>query len=270
MGFALDSGYTPLTIEEIISQFRVGINDQFDTEYTVESFIGTNHYKWFYPIAQRASANEIKTSEIFAYIQQYITVTNQRIQRPVATSPGLIENFEAADWIASLKAPIEADAGKIYVCVDVDETDPDYDAGENWRLEINTIIKDSTAAGIVSMGTEIDTIVLSNGQPFDFKFNLPDREQPDVRLTLTLSDNNQVVVGSPESVKEKLIANIAEKYRLGKDFEPQRYFTTADAPWTSKVLLEYDIGGGWVSSVFEAAYDDLFEILLENITVVEE
>lgn len=270
MGFALESGYTPLTIEEIISQFRVGINTQFNTSYTVDSFIGTNHYKWFYPIAQRVSNNEIKTSEIFAYVQQYITVTNQRIQRPVATSPGLIENFEASEWVASVKPPIEADAGKIYVCVDVDETDPDYDAGDNMRLQINTIIKNSVAAGVVSMGTETDTIVLSNGQAFDFKFNLPNRVQPDIRLTVTLSDNNQVVVATPEEVKETLIANIAAKYRLGRDFEPQKYFTTNDAPWASKVLLEYDIGSGFVNDIFEADYDDLFEVLLENITLVEE
>jgi hypothetical protein len=67
-----------------------------------------------------------------------------------------------------------------------------------------------------------------------------------------------------------LLANIAEKYRLGRDFEPQRYFTTADAPWTSQVLLEYDTGGGFVSDIFEADYDDLFEVLLENVTLVEE
>lgn len=272
MGFALESGYTPVTINDIISAFRVGINEQFNTSYTVDSFIGTNHYKWFYPIAQRISQNEVKTSEIFSYLQQYIEETNQRIQRPVATNPGLIENFEANEWVASVKPMVEADAGKIHVCVDVDEESDDYEAGENFKLQINTIIKNSVVAGIVCIGTETNTIVLSNGQAFDFKFNLPARQQPLIRLTTTLSDSNQVVIGTPESVKQTLVDNIAEKYRLGRDFEPQRYFTTDDAPWTSQVLLEYslDDGATWLDEIFEAEYDDLFEILLENITLVEE
>jgi hypothetical protein len=272
MGFALDSGYVPTTIAEVISAFRIGINTQFSTSYTDESFVGTNHYKWFYPIAQRISNGEIKTSEIFAYLQQYIEITNQRIQRPVVTPPGLIENFESSEWIASVKPMIEADAGKIHVCVDVDDEDADYDAGEDWKLQINTIIKNSVAGGIVSIGTETNTIVLSNGQAFDFKFNLPARVEPLFRLTTTLSDNNQVVIGTPESVKQTLVDNIAAKYRLGRDFEPQRYFTTADALWTSQVLLEYSLDGGsiWLDDIFQADYDDLFDVLLENIVLVEE
>lgn len=268
MGFAQDSGYTPATIEEIMNSLMSGINTQFNTSYTTESFEGSNHYKWFYAIAQRIQAGEIKTSEVFSYLQQYFETTNARIQRPVATSPGLVEAFEAEGWVASVKPMIEADAGKIYVCIDVDETDPDYATD---KLAINTIIKDSVAHGIVSMGTEVSNIVLSNGQAFDYKFNLPDRIEVLLRLTLTTSDNNQVVIDAPEDVKQRLIDNIAAKYRLGRDFEPQRYFTTLDAPWTSQVLLEYSIddGANWETEIYEADYDELFDVKLENITLVE-
>ena len=65
-----------------------------------------------------------------------------------------------------------------------------------------------------------------------------------------------------------LFANINARYTLGLDFEPQRYFSIIDAPWASDVLLEYDDGGGFVSTVFAAAYDDLLTFAIGDITVV--
>ncbi len=387
MSFASESGYTPATIEAILDSLRTEINTQFLTAYTAESFIGSNHYKFFYAMAQRLQSNEVKTSEIFVYLQQYFAATNERILRPVATNPGLIDVFEASEWIASVKPMILADAGKISICVDADDgvhatrlvtitsyanlvsgspdvitingttftaqstsvtpgggtfqaatsntatadslvaqinahavisliikatnigavitlravhggtaanaytltyTNNDANVGATVggatltggttraeylddRLEICNIIKESTAAGNVTQGTEVESIVLSNGQSFDFKFNLPNRIDVLLRLTTTLSENNQVVILSPEDIKALLLANVAAKYRLGRNFEPQRYFTTADAPWCAQVLLEWsrDAGANWSSVVYDANYDDLFETPLENITLVE-
>lgn len=367
MSFSSENGYLPSTISAIMSDIRNRVNAQFGTSYTAESFVGTNFYKYFYTLAQRLQENEVKTSEIFTLLQQYFAITNERIQRPVATAPGLIEALENEGYVASVKRPLEADAGKIFVCVQVDgyefstvtigdltftaiepgvegnsisitledtgsagsevvtvvgsaisvsmdagvstatqiktAIDGDADAaalvsiviasgqeavaqaaasltnladgsGTGYpakKLKIGTLIKDSIAGGIVSQGDQVENIVLSNGQDFDFKYSLPNRTEVLLRLTTTLSDNNQVLILSPEEVKEILMDNIAEKYRLGMDFEPDKYFTTDDAPWTSAVLLEWsdDNGGNWYSTIFDAAFDDLFVINLENITVVE-
>jgi hypothetical protein len=276
MGYASESGYTPQTIEEILDAVRLNVNEQFSTTYTAESFVGTNFYKYAYAIAQRLQENEIKASEIFVYLQQYFAITNERISRPVNTSPGIIEKLETEGYIASVKPPSESDAGKLFVCVDVDETDDEY---ADTQLEINTIIKDSVAAGIVTMGDQTDTIALSNGQSFDFSYNLPNRIPVALRLTLTLSENNMVMIDSPETVKQTLIDNIEAKYRLGRNFEPQTYFSVADAPWCSQVLLEWtdDVTDGvidesptWESDLYDADYDDLFVISLALIEVVEE
>jgi len=98
MGFASESGYTPATIVDIITEIMEGINDQFDQSYTYESFVGTNWYKYAYAIAQRIQANEVKTSEVFTKLQQYFEITNEMISRPVVTNPGLVEalsNYES-------------------------------------------------------------------------------------------------------------------------------------------------------------------------------
>lgn len=267
MGFALESGYTPSTVETIIDEIRVNINTQFGTVWTTESFVGTNWYKFAYAVAQRIQKNEIKASEVFAKLQQYFAITNERIQRPVATSPGLIEAFASAGFIASIKPMIDADAGKVNIALDLDSGAAGYAAK---KLEAATIIKNSVVAGAVTQGAEVTSIVLSNGQAFDFKYHLPTVITPLIKLTTTLSENNQVVIESPDDVKAKLLANIAARYRLGKNFEPQRYFTTADAPWASQVLLEYKIGGGaWTNAVYDSAFNEKFNILLANVTLVE-
>jgi hypothetical protein len=267
MPFSQEAGYTPASIETILLGLMEGINEQFGTSYDEETFVGTNFYKYFYSLAQRMQENEISTSEIFAKLTQYIALTNERISRPVVTNPGLIEKLENEGYIASVKKMIEEDAGKIHIAVDVDDGDDDYAAQ---KLEICTIIKDSTAAGTVTMGDQVESIVLSNGQSFDFKYALPDRIEIFLRLTVTLSDNNQVVVGSIDDIKQALLANIAARYRLGKNFEPQKYFSLADAPWASQVLLEHsEDEETWSSAVYEAEFDELFDIDLARIEVVE-
>lgn len=268
MPFSNEAGYTPSSFETIMSSIRERVNAQFGTSYTAESFVGTNFYKYYYALAQGMQENEIKTSEIFLKLQQYFGLTNEKISRPVVTNPGLIDRLSTAGYIASVKPMIEADAGKIHVAVDVDETAPGYAAK---KLEINTILAQSTVAGAVTQGTEVSTIVLSNGQAFDFKYALPDRHTTLLRLTITTSDNNLILVGNPDDTKAKLLANIAARYRLGLDFEPQRYFTQVDAPWASQVLLEYSLNGGssWSSSIYESEFDDKIVVSLANTTLVE-
>lgn len=66
--------------------------------------------------------------------------------------------------------------------------------------------------------------------------------------------------------------NINALYGLGKDFEPEKYFTSADAPWASDIYDEYsvDAGANWEDVTYEAEYDELFVIDLANITLIED
>lgn len=268
MGFAHQTGYTPATVEAIMLSIMENVNEQFGTSYTAETFIGSGFYKTFYTLVQRVQENEIKTSEIFLKLQDYFRITNEQIARPVVTNPGLLEHLENNDYVSSIKKPIDADAGKVFVCVDVDESADDYD---DTRLAICTLIKDSTIAGIVTQGTESESITLTNGQNFDFKFNLPDRISVLLKLTIETSENNQFVIKTPDEIKQDLLNNINSRYRLGKNFEPQRYYSLVDAPWASNVLLEWsdDAGMSYDSTVFNAEYDELFDISLEDIELVE-
>lgn len=269
MPYAQDTGYTPSSIETILDSLRVNINAQFGTTYTTESFIGTSFYKYFYALAQDLQKSDIKASEIFLKLQGYFEEINAMISRPVNTNPGIVEKMKDEGYIASVKPPNNTDAGKIFICVDVDETDPDY---ADMKLAICTLISQITAAGNPTQGTEVETIVLTNGQAFDFKYDLPNRIPVKLRLTIAVSENNQLAIGDPDDTKLLLLQNIRSRYQLGKNFEPQRYFAISDAPWAGSVLLEWAEDDGvldWSDDVYDAAYDDLFDFDLADIELVE-
>ena len=268
MGFSQENGYVLVSTDVIMDYFMNGINTQFGTSYTTESFVATNFYKYFYIIAQRVQLNETKSSEIFLKLQNYIDFINARISRPVNTNPGIVDRFLVQGYVASVKPIVEADAGKINICVQTDSEADDY---ATVKIAICTLISQITVAGAVTQGAESEAIVLSNGQSFDFKFHLPDELPIILRLTITTSENNLVTIDTPDEIKLKLLSNIASRYKLGRNFEPQTYFTTNDAPWAGSILLEYsfDDGDNWLSSIYDAAFDDLITFGLADITLVE-
>jgi hypothetical protein len=386
MSFTKENGYLPPTVETIMNSIMTEINAQFQTTYTPESFLGTNHYKFNYATAQRIQSGEIKTSEIFLKLQQYIDFMNLRISRPVTTNPGIIEKFLTEGFRASVKPPSLIDAGKLSVCLDINDgvrsageleitvfanlvsgtadtfevggvtftaqagsatpgtatfqaavsnaatalslanqinahattsaiikavasgqrviltakkggvagnayalvyvsngsiggtvsgatmtggTDnPDY---EDLKLEVCTILSQISIGGVPTQGTETETITLSNGQSFDFSFYLPNRMATKLKLTITTSENNQVVIKTPDQIRENLLANINLRYALGKNFEPQRYYSVVDAPWAAQIVLEYSLDDGvtYSTAVYDTDFDELFDINLEDIELIE-
>jgi hypothetical protein len=268
MSFTQDAGYLPINIEEMMGYIRANVNTQFNTSYTEDTFLGTNFYKYFYALVQRLQENEIKTAEIFTRMQEYFNLTNEKIQRPNTTHPGIFDYFQSKGYFVSTKPTTLAEAGQVFICVDVNSAASDYAAQ---KLAICQIIKDCVVAGVISQGTESAELTLTNGQAFTFRYNLPTKVPVLLKLTLTLSHNNQFTIASPESVKEKLLANIASKYQLGRHFEPQRYFSVLDAPWTSQVLLEWsnNAGTNWYQSVYLSPYNTVFTIKAEDVQIIE-
>lgn len=265
MSFAQDTGYLPATIEDLMDIVMENVNTQFATAYTTETFLGTNFYKYFYALIQRLQENEIKTSEIFLRMQQYFDITNEMIVRPNTTNPGLLDYLAAAGYTASIKEPNNTDAGKAFICVLVDSPVP-----AATKTAICTIIKDCVVAGVVTQGDQVEDIALPNGQSFDFKFSLPNEIAIQLRLTQNISGNNQYTVPADSVIKQAIFDNVNARYRLGLDFEPQRYYSVADAPWAGSLTLEYSDDGGmtWEDDVYVAEFDDLFTFDLTDISIV--
>lgn len=267
MSFEQDSGYTARTFEEFMDALRLGINTQFSTSYDSETFVGTNWYKYFYPLVQEALRNEIKAAEIFSKLQEYIASTNEEILRPTVSYPGLIDTFESEGFIASLRPPVGSLAGYMGVCVDTDESAGSY--GEV-RLQICNLLKDYVAAGMVFQGTETETLTLTNGQNFPFSYYLPTRIPIILKATLNVSENTQLTVPDDIAIRTQIFDAINERYQLGLNFEPERYANVDEFPWAASVLLEYstDNGLNWESSVADLTFVELYTFGLEDIQIV--
>ncbi len=266
MSYAQENGYTSATFAEMMNTIRLGLNTQFGTTYTVENFVGTNWYKYFYVLVQKALENETKAAEIFVKLQEYFATTNATIQRPSVSLPGLIDSFESQGFVASVKKNEGGDEGTVSICILVD---PDADGYATTKLQLCNLIKDYVAAGMITTGDQTETIVLTNGQGFDFSYNLPDETPILLRATFTSTDNQIYTIPTDDVIRQLIFDNIAERYRLGWDFEPQRYINAVDCPWAATILLEWtdDAGANWHSTVFQAAFDDLYTFALEDIAV---
>lgn len=267
MSFAQDNGYTPTTFSDLMNAVREAINTQFGTDYSEGTFIGTNWYKYFYVLIQKVLENETKTSEVFLKLQEYILTTNLKIQRPSVSLPGLVESFASQGFIASVKPNDSEDAGTVSVAIDIDDGIEDY---AEKRLQLCNLLKEYVAAGMVFTGTDEESIVLDNGQSFDFSYHLPDETPILLKLTITSSENLDAVIPNDEEIRQVLFDNINERYRIGYNFEPQRYFTQVDAPYAATILLEYSVDDGenWTDDVFVAEFDDKFTFDEGDIAVL--
>lgn len=269
MPYSTENNYTPESFNDIMTRFMQGVNSRFGTNYTLESFVGTGWYKFFYPIAQNILTVENLFAETYVKLQDYIRTTNETIAIPKTPREGLIKTFADRGFLVSLEPQTLANAGVLGVCVDVDPTAEDFATTKQTILDI---LRDYTVAGLAYHGAHEGTSRLSNGQDFSFAFDTPTRKAAYVKLTVTLSQNTNLVADNEAVIKQKLLANLAELYKLGNNFEPEKYFTISrDAPYASAVSLQYSFTGAdasYTSTIYEADFKDLLEFDSSRVWVV--
>lgn len=261
-------GYIPSTFDDIMARLIIRVNEQFGTSYTAQTFVGTNFYKCFYPLVQEVISAKADFSEAYEKLADYIRDTNSVLNVNKTPDDALISTFKEAGYVLSLEKNTLENAGTIAACVDVDGEAEDYPAK---KAEILELLKENTVAGMYFKGSERGLRTLTNGQDMEFAFALPVRSNMDLKLTLTLSGDTNILVDSESEIKDKLLSNLAEMYALGRKFEPARYFTVSrDCPYAAAVLLEYKKDGeeSWSSGVYQSDYTDLFVFDKNNIEVV--
>lgn len=259
MGYTVD-GYIPDSFETLMGLVVSGINTQYGTTYTQETFTGTNFYKFAYVQVQNVMALQTQLAETYSKLQDYIALSNEKILEPIVTNTGLIQAFATLGYKISIKEPTALTAGELSICVDADSGAVDW---LTQKANILQLIADSTSAGEYTNGAQTGAVVLSNGQAKTFRFALPTETAMILRLTIVISENNRYTIDDSDTIKAKLLANIAANYALGLNFEPLKYFCIAgDAPYASSAVLEYSIndGANWFTAIIDADYDDLYTI----------
>lgn len=266
MPFSKENNYTPETFDDVMTRLREGVNAKFGTSYTQTSFVGTGWYKFFYPLVQQILETENLFAQTYAKLQDYIRQSNEKIAQPKTPREGLIEVFKQNGYTASLKPQTVSNGGTLYLCVDLNPNDADFNshAQKVWDL-----LKTYTVAGLYYNGTHRGTSRLSNGQDFTFAFDTPTRTPIYLKLQVQLSQNSTIVADKESVIKEKLLANLDQFYHLGNNFEPARYFTVSrDAPYAAAVALSYSTDDETYSTaVYQAEYTDLFVFDVSRISV---
>jgi hypothetical protein len=270
MSYTDNNGYEPRTFDDLMTTLMGGINKEFGSTYDYERFQGTNWYKFLYPLVQLIIESEADFSNIWEKYTDYIRTLNESIAIPKTPVEGLIAAFKNVLGIEISVAEAEENtAGILSVCANVDNTAADY--ADTKQKIIDALLKYSVA-GVYTDGDQRGTAVASNGQNFEYGFWLPQKIDTILQLNITLSRNSDVVSDTPEAAKEKLINNLKNLYKLGMDFEQQKFFNIdRDAPYASDITLFYKnskTGGEFTADVYHANFRDLFLFDPENISVV--
>ena len=265
MAFDLENGYQPRTFDEILQAFTDEVNTQFGTTYDTTTIVGTEFYKFFYAGAQLVMQSEAQTAEITAKMTDYIRTANENINLPKSTIDGFTQGLLApvADGGLGLVSTIKnitnsAEAGYLFLVVDVDDAADDY---ATTKQEIINRMGAWLSAGLYYTGTEEGDRIALNGQTFTYKYALPTAVDILVRITVTTSANAKTPILNENQVRDIFDANFASLYRLGLDFEPEKYLEIArDLPFASDILLEYNDGGGWDDQPRAMAYNEKINI----------
>jgi hypothetical protein len=83
-----------------------------------------------------------------------------------------------------------------------------------------------------------------------------------LRLYVKTSRNNYGYVQTPEELKKLVLDNITARYKLGLDFEPEKYLTPTDIAWAGYILLEWTMDQPgpvrvWSSNVWLSPFNTL-------------
>ena len=276
MSFDVINGFEKQSFDDILAIMTDAINQQFNTDYTTDTIVGSNHFKFFYGGLQLRMECDNKIAELGNKIVDYIRTINESIAQPVSSPDGTIRYFrENLGLTISLKPITQAsDAGKPAVCVDIDPTSTTFDSMKQQIFDALRLTQTeglywfnpSTSAGAREYRGESSAL---NGQALPYCFFVPEESTMDIRITVTRSRESLAFQLNTAQIEQLFVQNFNERYSLGKDFEGSVYLNVNDIAGASEVLVEWSIdnGANWSSSIRDMDFDQ--KIVLDEITIVE-
>lgn len=217
-------------------------------------FEASKEYETFYSSAQVDIGMQAAFSVTFEMLKAYIQSINFEISRPATVPTKIIESIkDQFGYVASVKKMTLADAGKMHIAIDYDDT------GEN--VEIAKLLSEVIVGGIVTDGNITQSTPIGDGISFDYKWTKMAHKTIKFRISIKKSKNSRFDADKPGDIVAKFLSNWDEEYTAGLDIEPETYFEIGrDAPYASRVLTEYslDDGGTWSNDSFETVFSDLY------------
>lgn len=267
MTYTVTNGYSPRSYETILAECVQVVNEQFGTSYTSQSFTGTNLWKFLYATIQGLMTVENNIAELGVKLQDYIRTQNESLIIPRSSYDGIMQIIkDELGLVSSIKRiEDEAEAGQIFLAVDVDNTSDDY---ADRKAQIFKILHENMGVGLFYNGTEQGQVTASNGQVFNYAFDLPSETALKIKIQVRVSENSTLFVETPVEIKNKFLANFAKFYRLGFNFEPQIFLCRdRDLPFASEINISYMTNGEYKTDILEAMFDEKFTINPDDVEV---
>lgn len=267
MSYSVLNGYAPRSYDDILLTTVNAVNEDFGTNYTTQSFKGTNLWKVLYAAIQEIMTTENNIALLGEKMKQFISVQNEELYAPTSTIDGFTDLLKRElSLVGSIKPNEAADAGNLYLCVDADNNLDDYAA---IKQEILELMHRHLVGGLVYHGTEAGTVTGTNGQSYSYAYSLPTPISLMVKVTIDVSDNTLLKIPTTNEVKEIFLKNFKNRYRLGFDFEPQNYLCRDDVPFAGSILIEYsqDSGVTWDTDVLDLNYNEKVDLSDADVEV---
>lgn len=275
MSFSVINGYTKQTYTELLTVLTNAINEQFGTDYTVDSIVGSNHFKSFYGGLQLVMESENKINDLQVKVVDYIRTINESISAPISSVDGTIKYFKDNLGLDVSLRPITdvSLAGQPAIAVDIDPSASDFNSR---KQQIFDALRISQTEGLYwyNPSTEAKTneyrgeSSAMNGQAFPYAFFTPVAFPMYVKITITRSRDNLAYQLNTAQIEQLFRTNFALRYSLGRDFEGERYLSICDVPSAADVKVEWSTDdASWTEGVREMEFDS--KISIAGITVVE-
>lgn len=273
--FDVKNGYSKPSFQDYLEALTQFINQQFNTDYTAETIIGSNHFKSFYGGVQLAMEADNKIADLQNKVVDYIRTINESISAPISSPDGTVRYFKDTLGLDVALRPITdvSLAGKPAICVD---TDPTAETFGPLSQQIFDALRISQTEGLYWYNPSTTPAANEhrgessalNGQAFPYAFFTPNALQLEVRITVTRSRDNLAYQLNPTQIAELFNANFAKLYQLGRDFEGERYINVSDIPSAANVKVEWSTNGTeWNEGIREMPFDS--KVIIKNVTVVE-
>lgn len=275
MSFNVVNGYTKQTFDELLATLTQAVNEQFGTNYTVDSIVGSNHFKSFYGGLQLVMESENKINDLQVKVVDYIRTINESISAPISSVDGTIKYFKDNLGLDVSLRPITdvSLAGQPAIAVDIDPSASDFNSR---KQQIFDALRISQTEGLYwyNPSTEAKTNEYRgessalNGQAFPYAFFTPVAFPMYVKITITRSRDNLAYQLNTAQIEQLFRTNFASRYSLGRDFEGERYLSICDVPSAADVKVEWSTdNASWTEGVREMEFDS--KISIAGITVVE-
>lgn len=275
MSFNVVNGYTKQTFNELLATLTQAVNEQFGTNYTVDSIVGSNHFKSFYGGLQLVMESENKINDLQVKVVDYIRTINESISAPISSVDGTIKYFKDNLGLDVSLRPITdvSLAGQPAIAVDIDPSASDFNSR---KQQIFDALRISQTEGLYwyNPSTEAKTNEYRgessalNGQAFPYAFFTPVAFPMYVKITITRSRDNLAYQLNTAQIEQLFRTNFASRYSLGRDFEGERYLSICDVPSAADVKVEWSTdNASWTEGVREMEFDS--KISIAGITVVE-